>query len=81
MMGGSWLTAMRTGAAGGITAKYLARKASESACFIGAGTQARTQLMALNTVLDGLRNVSVYNLNDKAPRSFADYAHSLLGET
>jgi alanine dehydrogenase len=47
LMAGSWITAMRTGAAGGIAAKYLARKDSSIIALIGAGTQARTQLMAL----------------------------------
>ncbi len=79
IMGGSWLTAMRTGAAGGIAAKYLARKDSESVCFIGAGMQARTQLMALSIVLDNLRKVSVYDLNNMASCNFADYVRNLLG--
>lgn len=47
IMGGTTLTDMRTGAAGGIAAKYLARKDSKIVGFVGAGAQARTQLMAL----------------------------------
>jgi len=45
-MDGTWITSMRTGAAGGIAAKYLARKDSKIVGMIGAGVQARTQLLA-----------------------------------
>jgi len=47
IMGGTTITDMRTGAAGGIAAKYLARKDSQTLGLVGAGAQARTQLMAL----------------------------------
>lgn len=52
IMDGTWITDMRTGAAGGIAAKYLARKSSRVIGLVGAGAQARTQLIALNEVLD-----------------------------
>jgi alanine dehydrogenase len=50
IMDGTWITNMRTGAAGGIAAKYLARKNSKIVGMVGAGTQARTQLLALNEI-------------------------------
>jgi len=37
-MGGTWITGIRTGAAGAVAAKYLARKNSRIAAFIRAGT-------------------------------------------
>lgn len=46
-MGATYLTSMRTGAAGAVAAKYLARPESETVGFVGAGAQARTQLMGL----------------------------------
>jgi alanine dehydrogenase len=49
-MDGTYLTGMRTGATGGVAAKHLARKNSRIIGMVGAGTQARTQLMALNEV-------------------------------
>ncbi len=52
IMDGTWITNMRTGAAGGVAAKYLARKDSKVIGMVGAGTQARTQLLALNEVFD-----------------------------
>jgi len=78
VMGGSWLTAMRTGAAGGVAAKHLARPESEVVCFIGAGTQARTQLMALRLVLRDLKVVKVYDIVKEAAEAFASYASSLI---
>jgi len=50
IMDGTWITNMRTGAAGGVAAKYLARKDSKIIGMVGAGTQARSQLLALNLV-------------------------------
>src|SRR5512137_892257 len=48
IMGATYLTSIRTGAAGGIAAKYLARPNSKVIGMVGAGAQARTQLMALS---------------------------------
>jgi alanine dehydrogenase len=50
IMDGTYITNMRTGAAGGIAAKYLARKGSKIIGMVGAGAQARTQLLALKEV-------------------------------
>ncbi|MBO3800509.1 MAG: alanine dehydrogenase [Candidatus Brockarchaeota archaeon] len=50
IMDGTHITNMRTGAAGGIAAKYLARRDSKVIGMVGAGAQARTQLLALNEV-------------------------------
>ncbi|MGQ9586411.1 MAG: ornithine cyclodeaminase family protein [Anaerolineae bacterium] len=47
VMDGTYLTAMRTGAAGGVAARHLARPDARRAGIFGAGVQARTQLMAL----------------------------------
>jgi len=47
-MGGTSLTAMRTGAAGAVAAKALARRNSRIVGMIGAGVQARTQLLGLS---------------------------------
>jgi len=52
IMDGTWITNMRTGAGGAVAAKYLARKDSRVIAMVGAGAQARTQLIALNEVLD-----------------------------
>ncbi|MBI5253188.1 MAG: alanine dehydrogenase [Euryarchaeota archaeon] len=52
IMDGSYLTDMRTGAAGAVAVKHLARKDSKVVGMIGTGRQARTQLLAINEVLE-----------------------------
>lgn len=52
VMDGTWITNMRTGAAGGVATKYLARKDSKVLGLVGAGMQALTQLMAIKEVID-----------------------------
>ena len=47
IMDGTHITNMRTGAAGAVAAKYLARDYCEVAAFVGAGAQAMTQLEGL----------------------------------
>ncbi len=59
IMGGTYITAMRTGAAGGVAAKHLARKDSRVVGIVGAGAQSRTQLMALNEILKDIEKVKV----------------------
>lgn len=50
LLDGTVLTALRTGAAGGLAARTLARATARRAVLFGAGAQARTQLLALAAV-------------------------------
>ena len=52
LMDGTWLTALRTGAVGGLATDLLARSDSTTVALFGAGTQARTQLEAVRCVRD-----------------------------
>jgi len=70
IMGGTWLTDMRTGAAGGVAAKYLAKKDSRIVGLVGAGAQARTQLMALLSLYKKLEEVRVWSLPDGTKEAF-----------
>lgn len=58
LLDGGSLTALRTGAAGGVAAKHLARRDSAVVALFGAGAQARTQILAAASVLR-LRDVRV----------------------
>ncbi len=69
VMDGGYLTAVRTGAAGGIAAKYLARPDSKILGMVGAGGQARTQLEAISQVFS-LEQVKVYDLDVSRSESF-----------
>lgn len=50
LMDGTWLTALRTGAVGGLAADLLARPEARIVALFGAGVQARTQLEAVRCV-------------------------------
>ena len=71
VMGGTLITALRTGAAGAIAAKYLSNPNPKILGFVGAGTQARTQLMGLQIVYDNIQEIKVWDLNQKASEEYA----------
>jgi alanine dehydrogenase len=59
IMGGAWITAMRTGASGAVATKYLGRRNSRALALVGAGVQAVTQLQCIEAVLPSLEEVRV----------------------
>lgn len=61
IMDGTYITGMRTGAAGGVAVKYLARRNSTTVGMIGAGKQAKTQLIAISEVIPRIEEVKVYD--------------------
>jgi len=73
VMDGTWLTAIRTGAGSGVATKYLAKAGPISVGMIGAGVQARTQLMALAQV----RPVSSVKVHDLVPESAKRFVKSM----
>jgi len=72
IMDGAYITSMRTGAAAAVATKYLARKDSKVLGLVGAGVQARTQLMALSRVLPDLEEVRVWSLPESTIDAFID---------
>ena len=56
---GSSVTGMRTGAAGAIGAKYLAKADSKKALIVGTGNQAPFQIAALLKVFPGLEMINI----------------------
>lgn len=79
IMDGSWLTAIRTGAAGGVAARYLARRDSKVIGLVGAGVQARTQLEALTLVLESIEHVKVFDIVREASLRYAEEMSRRLG--
>ena len=65
IMDGTIVSAMRTGAASGVGAKYLANEDSKVMGLIGASVQGRTQLMAMKSALPGLEVCKVYDINEQ----------------
>lgn len=78
VMDGTLISAMRTGGVTGVGAKYLAKKDSKVAGIIGAGTQNRTQLMALKEVLQKLSYVKVYDIVEERNKIFAQEVSKIL---
>lgn len=74
LMEATYLTALRTGAAGALAASLLAREESQTAGFVGAGTQAFTQFLGLTEVLKNIQSVYVYGKDEKSLRHFASEA-------
>ncbi len=65
LLSAEYVTGMRTGAAGAIGAKYLARKKSESMLMVGTGHQALFQIGAVLTAMPGIRKVMVHSPRTK----------------
>jgi len=72
IMDGTYITDVRTGAAGGVAVKYLARRDSCIIGIIGAGIQAGTQLLAIIEVLPGIEEVKVFDQYEDASRRYAE---------
>ncbi len=75
LMDGTYLTALRTGAASGVATDLLARPDARVAAIFGAGAQARTQLEAVCTV----RNIERAWVYDLSPDAAAAYAREMKG--
>ena len=71
VMDATHLTNLRTGAAGGIAGKYLARRDSRVIGFIGCGMQAETQFMALKEVFD-IEKALCYDISGRNAKKFAE---------
>jgi ornithine cyclodeaminase/alanine dehydrogenase-like protein (mu-crystallin family) len=72
-----WITAMRTGAATALSARYLARPESSTVGILGCGVQGRTNVEALNTLFP-LKRVMAYDVNAAAVSEYAEEIHSLF---
>lgn len=65
----TWITAMRTGAASALSAKYLARPESETAGILACGVQGRTNLEAL-ACLFPIKRVYAYDILPEVQEKF-----------
>jgi len=74
VMDGAWVTAMRTGAATAVAARYLANPESAVLGVLGCGIQGRSNLEALREVVP-LRHVVAYDVHpDRAAQFVAEVA-------
>lgn len=72
ILSGEHITCMRTGAAGGIGAKYLARPESENLLIVGTGHQAPFQIMATLMTMTEIKRV--YICNPRSPEKAQSFA-------
>ncbi len=71
IMDATWLTALRTGAAGAVASKYLAVGQPRSLGFVGCGVQARVLLAAHREVFKGPLTLHMADANKAAAEAFA----------
>ncbi|MDA3917229.1 MAG: ornithine cyclodeaminase family protein [Deltaproteobacteria bacterium] len=73
VMEGGYITALRTAAVSGVSARFLARPGAKNVAIIGAGVQGRYHLLALKEVLPDLCNVSVYDVHTPTLHGFVSH--------
>ena len=79
LMEGSYLTALRTGAAGGIACRWLSREDSKVIAVIGTGVQGETQLAAARAVRS-IREAYIYDLNRQQAEEYWERASKAFPE-
>ncbi|UYP44364.1 Alanine dehydrogenase [Candidatus Lokiarchaeum ossiferum] len=67
----TWITAMRTGAATAVAAKYLANPNSSQVGILACGVQGRSNLEALSCVFN-IKKVNVYDIFAQSAQKYAD---------
>jgi len=78
IMDATCLSALRTGASGGVAAKYLARSDSKTVSLIGCGVQAKTQLLALCEIFS-IEKVKVWGPKPNEAKEFVRGLKKLRG--
>jgi ornithine cyclodeaminase/alanine dehydrogenase len=74
----TWITGMRTGAASGVAAKYLARPDSRTVGIVACGLQGRTNLEALSCLFS-LERVHAFDIDPAISRGYAEEMGEKLG--
>ena len=67
-----WITAMRTGAATAVAAKYMANTDSHTVGILGCGVQGRTNVKALTITIPSLKEVKAYDISSDAVNRYAE---------
>lgn len=75
----TWITAMRTGAASAVSARYLASPDAQSIGVLACGVQGRSNLEALKAVLPRLARVRCFDISPQRARAYAEEMSAKLG--
>ncbi len=78
VMDATWITAMRTGAATALAARYLARPDSSTVAVLGCGVQGRSNAHALATLFE-LKKVRAFDPHPERVREYARDIQDQLG--
>ena len=78
VMDATWITAMRTGAATALAARYLARPDSSTVAVLGCGVQGRSNVHALATLFE-LKKVRAFDPHSERVRAYARDIQDQLG--
>ena len=72
---------LRTGAASGVAAKYLAKPDAKTLGIIGCGWQAESQVACIREALPGIERVVAYCRTEKSLRAFCEKVGAEAGES
>ncbi|NIM45144.1 MAG: ornithine cyclodeaminase family protein [Nitrososphaeria archaeon] len=78
LMDGTYVTRVRTGAAGAVAANVLARKNSKIVGVVGAGTQGRMQVLGLDEIFS-IKKVKVYDIDESNREKYSSDMRERLG--
>lgn len=78
VMDAGWVTALRTGAASGVYAKYFGNPETSVVAVVGLGVQGRVNLLALKEVFPGIRKVQCYDPIESQGARFLKDMHPKL---
>ncbi|MDM8534352.1 ornithine cyclodeaminase family protein [Clostridiaceae bacterium HSG29] len=82
LLNADYITGMRTGAAGAIGAKYLAKKNSESLLMVGTGHVAQFEILATLIAVPSIKKVRVYNpRSEESTISYANKIKNILKDS
>lgn len=76
IMGGTWITDLRTGVAGAIASKYLAKKDPKIIGFVGAGAQAKTQFLGHLNYYQNVDTIKVWSRSQESRKAFLEFVKS-----
>jgi ornithine cyclodeaminase/alanine dehydrogenase len=74
VMDGGYITALRTAAASGVSAKYLADNDAGVLGIVGTGVQGQYHLSSLTEVLAGIKEVKIFDINESVLAEFMSAA-------
>lgn len=82
LLNAEYITGMRTGAAGAIGAKYLAKKGAKTLLMVGAGHQAEFQILATVKAVKTIDKVYIYDPMDNAnaEKAVERFSHKIGGK-